>query len=174
MLDRIEIWAERVTFPLNKWLSWLARIVVFLMMMLTVADVVGRKFVGIIPGFQPVPGAFELTEFMLVVLVFAALGYAQFHDDHISINVLTSRFPKRVQAILDTFIYLISLSLSCIVTWRSVLFAQRLIEQEDVSGVLEIPLYPFVFVVAAGMFMFCLALLVNLLKSLSKAVSHES
>jgi TRAP-type transport system small permease protein len=170
MLDRIIYWAERVTFPLNKWLSYLAMVVVFIMMLLTVADVIGRKFVGIIPGSQPVPGAYELTEFMLVVTVFAAIGYAQFHDEHISINVLTSRFPKRVQDILDTVIYLISLVLSCLVTYRSVVYAQRIIEQGDVSGVLQIPLYPFVFVVAAGMFMFSLALLVNVIKSLAKAV----
>ncbi len=174
MLEKIEHWAGKVIFPLNKYLNYIGMAIVFLMMLLVVVDVVGRKFVGIIPGFQPVPGSYELTEFMLVGLVYAALGYAQINGDHISIDVLTMRFPKRTQNILDTVVYLVSAAIAVIVSWRGFAHAQRLFQQNDYSGVLHIPIYPFLYLIGAGMLIFALALLFSSLQSLVKAVKHES
>lgn len=174
MLSKLAYWAERLFFPLNKYLNRIAMLVLAVLMLLTVGDVIGRKLVGQVPLFQPIPGTFELTEFMMVLMVFAAIGYAQTRDEHISINVLTARFPPRIQAGLDSFIYLASLILTSLVTWQSVVFAQRIFREHDVSGVLKIPAYPFLLVVAAGMLAYSLALLVYLLRSLARLARHES
>jgi len=144
------------------------------MMFLTVGDVVGRYLVGRLPFFQPIPGAFELTEFMLVIIVFTALGYAQVRRDHITIDVLVSRFSPWAQSIIGSITYLFSLALFCIVTWQSAVFAYRLFLDRDVSGILLIPSYPFVIIVAVGSLFLCLVLLANFLSSLAKAVKHES
>ncbi len=144
------------------------------MMFLTVGDVVGRYLVGRLPFFQPIPGTFELTEFMLVIIVFTALGYAQVRRDHITIDVVVSRFSSRTQSVIDSITYLFSLALFSIVTWQSAAFAYRLFLERDVSGILLIPAYPFVIVVALGSLLFCLVLLVNFLCSLAKVVKHES
>lgn len=174
ILTRISHWAEKVIFPLNKYLNYIGMVLVFAMMLLTVVDVVGRKFVGIIPGFQPVPGSYELTEFILVGLVYSALGYAQIKGDHISIDVLTSRFPKRAQNILDTVVYLVSAAMAVVVSWRGFAHGRRLIEQGDHTAVLHIPVYPFLFLIGVGMLIFALALLFSSLQSLAKAVNNES
>ncbi|HSW57215.1 MAG TPA: TRAP transporter small permease [Dehalococcoidales bacterium] len=170
ILERIAGWAESVSSPLNRWVSWVARIVLFFLMFLTVADIVGRKFVGIIPGMQPVPGVYEITEFIMVLIVFTAVAYAQTRGDHIAIDVLTERFPKRAQHILYTVIYLVSLTISILVVWQSIVYGQYLLEQGDYSGVLEIPVYPFLFIVALGMTLYSVSILINLLKSLSKSL----
>jgi len=174
VLEKICLWAEKIIFPLNKYLSYIGMVIVFLMMLLTVVDVIGRKFVGIIPGFQPVPGSYELTEFMMVALVCTALGYAQIKGDHISIDVLTSRFPKQAQNILDAVVYLISTVMTAIVGSRSFVHGARLIQQGDYSAVLRIPVYPFYYLLGVGMFIFALALFFSFLQSLTKAVKHES
>ena len=174
ILEKISLWAERIIFPLNKYLNYIGMAIVFLMMMLTVADVIGRKFVGIIPGFQPIPGSYELTEFMLVAMIFAALGFAQIKGDHISIDVLMSRFPKRTQNIIDTVVYVISAALAATVGYRGFVYGQRLMQEGDYSGILHIPVYPFLFLIGVGMMIFALALLFSSLQSLTKAVKHES
>ena len=64
-------------------------------MFLTVGDVVGRYLVGIIPGLGPIPGSFELTEFMLAVIVLTAIGHTQMKDEHISIDLLVEKFSPK-------------------------------------------------------------------------------
>ena len=172
-IDSVVNWVERVASLPNKGLHWVAMVVLLLLMFLTVADVVGRYLVGIIPGFGPVPGSFELTEFMLAVIVLTAIGHTQMKRGHISIDILVSRFSPRVQAILDTVTDFVTLAMFALVTWRTIKYAQLLYESNDVSGVLRLPVYPFLFVASIGTFMFCLAMLSSLLQSLKKAVKNE-
>jgi TRAP-type C4-dicarboxylate transport system permease small subunit len=141
-------------------------------MFLTVGDVIGRKLAGSISFFNPIPGTFELTEYALIVIVFASLGYTQIKGEHISIDVITSRFPKRGQAILDCFMSLASLAMFGLVAWQGIVYGRRLIEGHNVSGVLSISQGPFAFVVAAGSIVYCLAMLVTFVSSLAKAVKH--
>jgi TRAP-type transport system small permease protein len=172
-IDPVEKWVERVASLPNKGLHWVAMVVLLLLMFLTVADVVGRYLVGIIPGFGPVPGSFELTEFMLAVIVLAAIGHTQMKRGHISIDIVISHFPPRVQAIMDTVTDFVTLAMFALVTWRTIKYAQLLYESNDVSGVLRLPVYPFLVVTSIGCFMFCLAMLSSFLKSLKKAVKNE-
>lgn len=174
MLKRISRRVEKTTVRFNKYLNYIGMVLVFLMMLLTVADIVGRKLIGIIPGFKPVPGSYELTEFMLLGIVYSALGYAQVKGDHISIDVLTSRFRPRARYILDTVVYLVCAAMAVVLSWRAFVRGQRLITEGDYSGVLHIPVYPFLFLIGVGMIVFALALLFSALQSLTKAVNDES
>jgi len=169
-IDSIAKWVERVAFPPSKWLHGIAMVVLLLLMFMTVGDVVGRYMVGIIPGFGPIPGSFELTEFMLAVAVLTAIGYTQLKGGHISIDLVIGRFPTRVRAIIDSVTNFLSLAIFVLVTWQTIKYAQLLFSSHDVSAVLRLPEYPFLIVAAIGSFMFCLAMLSSFLQSLVKAI----
>ena len=147
-------------------------VVLLLLMFLTVGDVVGRYLVGFIPGFGPISGSFELTEFMLAVTVLTAVGYTQVRGEHISIDMLITKFPPRVQAIIDSITNFLSLTMFVLVTWQTTRYVRLLYESHDVSGVLRLPVYPFLIVAAIGTFMFCLAMLSSFFQSLKKAVKQ--
>ena len=106
MLDKAAHWVERVVFPLNGVMHKVGLAILLLMMFLTVGDVVGRYFFN-----RPISGTFELTNFMLALVVFFAIGYTQVRRGHISIDVVVSRFSPRAQAIIDSITYLFSLGL---------------------------------------------------------------
>ena len=169
-IDSAVKWVERVVSVPNQALHWVSMVVLLVLMFLTVGDVVGRYLVGFIPGLGPVPGSFELTEFMLAVIVLTAIGHTQMKDGHISIDLVVERFSPRVQAIIDTVTNFLSLAMFALVTWRTIKYAQLLYESHDVSGVLRLPVYPFLVIAAIGTFMFCLAMLSSFLRSLRKAV----
>lgn len=171
-MDKVIAWVERFVFPPIKIVHKFGYWVLFVLMFLTVGDVIGRYLAGKIPGFSPIPGTFELTEFALVVVVFAAIGYTQVCGEHISIDVLTSHFPKRVQAILNSIMYLLCIGGFALIAWQSLVYAGRLIEGHNISGTLSIPVYPFLIIVAIGSIIYCLALLVSFLKNLAKAVKR--
>jgi TRAP-type C4-dicarboxylate transport system permease small subunit len=172
-IDAIIKGVEKVSTPLNGWFHKVSMIVLLLLMFLTVGDVVGRYLVGLIPGFGPIPGSFELTEFMLAVIVLTAVGYTQVKGEHISIDLVVEKFPPRVRAVIDTATNLIGLAMFALVTWQTVKYARLLYESNDVSGVLRLPVYPFLIVAAVGCLLFCLAILSNVLRSFKKAVKHE-
>ena|SRR3972149_5211697 len=164
---------ERITSPPNKWLHRVAMVVLLALMFLTVGDVIGRYLVNRIPGFGPIPGTFELTEFMLAVVVLTSIGYAQVKGEHISIDMLVSKFPRRARAIIECVTNFLSMAMFVLVTWQSIRFAQLLFSEHDVSGVLRIPVYPFLIIAAIGTFMFCLAMLSSFVQSLKKLVKNE-
>jgi TRAP-type transport system small permease protein len=172
-IDSVVEWVEQVVSVPNRALHWVSMVVLFVMMFLSVGDVVGRYLSGIIPGFGPIPGSFELTEFMLAVIVLTAIGYTQMKDEHISIELLIERFPPRTRAIIDSITNFLSLAMYMLVTWRMIKYAQLLYESHDVSGVLRLPVYPFLIVAAIGTFLFCLAMLSSFLRTLRKAVRNE-
>ena len=172
-MDPIAQWVERVTSPPSRWLHWIAMVVLLLLMFMTVGDVVGRYMVGIIPGFGPIPGTFELTEFMLAIAVLTAIGYTQVQREHISIDLVINKFPPRVRAIIDSITDFLSLAIFVLVTWQTIKYARLLYTSHDVSAVLRLPVYPFLIVAAVGSFVFCLAMLSTFLFSLKKAIKNE-
>jgi TRAP-type C4-dicarboxylate transport system permease small subunit len=169
-IDSIAKWVERFTSPPCKWLHWIAMVALLLLMFMTVGDVIGRYMVGIIPGFGPIPGAFELTEFMLAIAVLTAIGYTEVKGAHISIDLVVNRFPPRAQAIIDSVTNFLSLAIFVLVTWQTIKYAQLLFSSHDVSAVLRLPVYPFLLIAAIGSFMFCLAMLSSFLRSLKKVI----
>jgi TRAP-type C4-dicarboxylate transport system permease small subunit len=171
-MNKIILWAKRYFFPPVKILHILGYCILFALMFLTVGDVIGRKLAGSISFFNPIPGTFELTEYALIIIVFASLGYTQLKGEHISIDIITSRFPKRGQAILDSLLTLVGLVMFGLVAWQGIVYAGRLMEGNNVSGVLSIPQWPFALIVAAGSIIYCLALLAFFLNSVAKAVKH--
>ena len=158
---------ERAVNRLNLVVHQIAMAVLFLMMILTTGDVLGRRL------FSPIPGTFELTELGMVILVFFSMGYTQVRKGHVNIDLIVAKFSTRVQALFDAVTYLIMLVLLVLVTWQLFAHANRLLATNNVTGVLGIPLYPIALLGAVGNIIFCLAVVVDLGKSVVKAVQNK-
>lgn len=86
-------WFSRwVTLPLGV----LGGVFVFLLMALTVVDVILRRTAG-----QGVPGVVEYSEVVLVVAVFCAIAAAQVRGFHVATTGLVSRFPRNVRRVVE-------------------------------------------------------------------------
>lgn len=135
-------------------------------MFVVAADVVLRYFFN-----NPITGSSEIVELMLVTVTFLAVAYTASEKGHITITMVTSRFPQRVQAILGIFTSLLSLGLVAMIAWFSVDRAIYLRESAHVSMVWSVPMYPFLLLVAFGCALFAIVLLANLLDYSARAVS---
>jgi TRAP-type C4-dicarboxylate transport system permease small subunit len=80
------------------------------------------------------------------------------------------RLPPRLQSIVDSVIDLIGLALFALISWQTILFAIDKFETGELSEVLKLPITPFASVVAIGCIAITLVLLIDLIKSVSKAV----
>ena len=155
-----------VVNPLVRIIKSVAGGILAAMMFLTAMDVLLRYIFN-----RPISGALELTECMMAVLVGFGLSYCASVKGLVSVEVLTSRFSPRAQAILNTITYFFSFALFSLISWQSILYVSLMFKSNLVSAVLLIPAFPFVALLALGIFVFNLVLLINFLEYLSQAIN---
>jgi TRAP-type C4-dicarboxylate transport system permease small subunit len=130
------------------------------MMLLTAADVVGRA-----AWAQPIPGAVEVSSYMLACFVLLGVAYTHQVKGHVRISMLVDRVPQWAGLILDVTTTLLSLFIISILAWQGWIVG---IEERAVSDMLRIPQLPFRLLVSvAGLFL-CLELLIDLSASIGR------
>lgn len=164
-MDRIITKTSRVVDLLAKVINPISYLALFLMMLLTVADVFMRKVFN-----NSILGTVEVTELMMVVLIFFSLAHTEIADGHVKVDLVLSRFTPKVQSIFDIFTQLVCFGLFCLLTWSSFKYAASMRASGEVTQDLLIPIYPFVYIVALGSAFLSLALLLKFLKALVKVI----
>jgi len=154
---------EKALHPIARAINGAGTVVLGVMVLLTVADVLLRLFLD-----RPIRGAFEIVEFLMVMVVFSAMAYTGLLRGHIVIQILSSRLPERPRAILDSIADLISIGFCCLLIWQGIAQAQMTRLHNDISGVLSIPVSPFYYVLVLGMALMGLVFLANLLDSVGR------
>jgi len=156
-----------VTAPAAKWerrveaaLGVVASVILLAMMLLTFVDVVARY------GFsRPVRGAFEITELMLLVLIFAGLPLVSFTGEHALMDFVDRLLPSRAQRALDGLVQGVSAAIMFLLAWQVWLKADRIWAYRDATDVLRIVYGPFVYFMAVSI---GLAGLIHLYKVLER------
>ena len=82
------------------------------------------------------------------------------------------QLPKRAQAIMDIIVGTISITFFGLTVWQIALYATDMVISGEVSPTTKTPFYPFVYGVAFGFLVLCLVLLVDLIKSIGRAVGR--
>ena len=119
---------------------------VLLSMFLGTADVIGTQGFG-----QPVPGAREITESTMVLIVFGALAYGQIRRSHIRVELLYTRLPARGKAALDILADLCGLLFFGLLLWQGINEAEFSMQiGEATDGLIRFPLYPARIILAVG------------------------
>lgn len=157
---------EKFIVPINKWSGMIAALIIFAMMILTFADVTGRYFI------RPVKDAYELTEFMLALMVFLGLGYTQLYKGHVSIDFIIEKFPPKIRYSIETIFNGISIFVLILMAWQMFVYAERSLG--ITSGRLELPNSLFIAIGAVGVIFFALTLILDFLKSLHKVVGNNN
>ena len=151
---------ERINNFLNKILLFSGSVAVLLLMSLATVNVVLRFFFN-----APYRGAYELVGFLGAVVIAFALGHTQKRKDHIVVDILTSKFPKRVNRILDGINYFITTIFFAIVSWQVFIWGTKILKSGEVSETLKIVFYPFIYSVSLGFAVFSLTLVVDFVKN---------
>ena len=112
----------------DKSTNWIARSIngvgataLTLMMLLTAVDVFLRYIFD-----RPITGSYELTEFLMAILVAFGLAYTAVHQGHINVDLLITGTSPRSQAVINSITALLSLGFFTLMTWRSFLYAEKL------------------------------------------------
>jgi TRAP-type C4-dicarboxylate transport system permease small subunit len=129
-------------------------------MVLVVSDVVKGKITGI-----PIPGTFETVELIAAVVMSMGISYLTFVRGHVWVGVIVDRFRPRTQAIFDIVNGAISLGITILLTRSMFLLASYSHIAGGQTQTLKIPLYPFIYVIAASLTVTCVVLIRDVVKA---------
>jgi TRAP-type transport system small permease protein len=113
------------------------------MMLLTFVDVVARYVFS-----RPVRGAFEVTELMLLVLIFAGLPLVTYADEHALMDFIDRLLGVRAQRWLERAVQGTCAAVMLLLAWVVWLKADRIWAYRDATDVLGIVYGPFVYFMA--------------------------
>jgi len=156
-----------------KWISSildkLAGICIFSVMLLIVTNIILRA------GFnRPILGTYELVGFLTAIGVGLALGHCALQNGHIAVSFVMEKFSRRIQSTVDIFIYAVSFLFWSASAWYLTRFAQAMKVKGLVSPSAEIPVYPFIYLVALGLLGLCIVLLYKFVVSMHEVLEQFS
>jgi TRAP-type C4-dicarboxylate transport system permease small subunit len=134
-----------------------SEVATFVMMVLVVANIIGRYLFN-----HPVTGTLEITESLLVVIIFLSLAMTQYDGGHIRVTILTRRLPRRVARAATVFAMACGAAFftwCAYAAWRFAMQSWSFNEHE--WGTVVFPLYPMKFIVFAGIAMLAFQFLLD-------------
>ena len=121
-----------------------ASAILLVLMLITFADVVSRYLFN-----WPLRGAFEATELMLLVLIFAGLPLVSHADEHVTMDFIDRILPARLVGAWIRAMHGVCAALMFFLTWQIWIKAGRISGYGDTTDTLRILVGPFVYFMVA-------------------------
>ena len=118
----------------------------------------------------PILGTFEYVTLISSVLISFGLAHTMVIKGHVAVDLVMRRFSKRTQAIVDSIMSILALYVFGTVTWAVAKYAYQNFKNNVATETMEVPLYPFNFLVSFGLLIFLFVLLNEIILSITKAV----
>lgn len=109
---------------------------VFIMMLLTFADVIGRYLLG-----APIFGASEMISALLALAIFSGLGVTNARDEHIVVELFDRKIRNMSPRIYDFIIQGFSIFVMTLIAFVLCEHAIESYQQKAITYVLEIPTF---------------------------------
>jgi TRAP-type C4-dicarboxylate transport system permease small subunit len=125
---------------LDRALGAAAAILLFGLMALTTVDVVGRYLFN-----RPLRGGFEVTELLLLSLIFAGLPLASRAGEHVTLDFIDQLLGPKGRSLLARAVDLVCGVIVLALAWRVWVKAGKIAGYGDTTDVLRLPVAPFVY-----------------------------
>ncbi len=113
------------------------------MMLLTFVDVVARYVFDF-----PLRGGFEITELMLLVLIFAGLPLVSHADEHVTMDFIDRVLPPRAVTPLVRLAHALCAAMMFFLAWQVWIKAGKIAAYGDTTDVIKIAVGPFIYFMA--------------------------
>jgi len=154
---------SRVVDLLNGYLETIGVCMLFIVLIINIADIIGSKVFR-----YPFPGIVEVVGFFHAIAIAFGIGITHIVRQHIRMEIVVDRLPKHVRPILDSIVALFLLVLCITISWQVIKLGLSFKAVGEISGTLHLPVHYFAYLVAFGFIGICLAVLREFLVSLHK------
>ena len=121
----------------------LSALALFGIMGLTLVDVTGRKLLS-----TSVPGSLEVTELLMVVVIFGSLPLVSMRGEHVVFDSLDRWIPPWLHRVQLALVDAVCMAALLGLAWLMWLKAGQMASYGDITAQLKLPLGPFVYVMS--------------------------
>jgi len=126
-------------------------------------DVGGRSLFS-----APLHSSTEVSELLLVALVFFGLAAAQQNRQNYAIDILSRHLPMATQRVLESVGYLFSMGVIGLLAWLSTRQAISAYDRGEAGfGIISFPIWPGRFVLAFGLWMLVLQFIFDFIRQIT-------
>jgi TRAP-type C4-dicarboxylate transport system permease small subunit len=147
-------WLSKVTRAVNG----IGIVIIFLLMLLTVTDVVLRKMFS-----KGILGTLEISEFMMAAIVFFSLAEGELQNRNVNVDLFVRKLSLKSRVIIDAIMKILGFVLYCFITFAVFSYAGLMKSSGEVSLDLWLPKYPLIYVVAVALIIFSAVLLFHMI-----------
>lgn len=115
-------------------IAWPAMLALFVMMMVTIIDIVGRSLLNL-----PIRGSVEITEMALAIMIVFIFPLVVWQETHISVDLLDNVIPRWIVSWRQLFIHASAAIVLFFLSKQLFKYAGRAISYGDVTEFLRIP-----------------------------------
>ncbi|MFZ1343224.1 TRAP transporter small permease [Thiothrix eikelboomii] len=149
--------------------AYLSGILLLGIMLLVATAVFFRYFLH-----QPILGSQEIVQLGMVLVVMLAIPSTAAHDLHIRVDLLDKALGEGGRFFADLLGRVLGIVVLSLMVWRCVLKAFDTYEYADTTNMLALPLWPIYAVIAAGMGMYAVILLVEIIAPFkTRGLNHD-
>jgi TRAP-type C4-dicarboxylate transport system permease small subunit len=167
------IWSiGRILTGIARAISMVSLAAICVMMFLTAADVIGRYLLN-----KPIGPSKDLTEVLMVIVVFMGISHTQVIGGHVRVDILFSRISKHGQAVLDTFTMFVSGIVYILISWQLGKRAISVLLNPEsymaTTGTMHWPIGPYVLIASVGCLVLSLVLMKRFISSLFTVIKSK-
>jgi len=159
---------ESISLPVTKYTNVAGVFCLAMMMLVTAVDVLSRFLFNL-----PITGSIEISGIFLLLTILLGIPYAAARKQHVSIDILVSRFSEKIRLNIESITLLVAVLMFSIIVWRTVKYAVFKQGMHAATPVLDIPLAPFVYVTALAFALLTFVLLIELIQHLMLCINNR-
>ncbi|HVN95556.1 MAG TPA: TRAP transporter small permease [Syntrophorhabdaceae bacterium] len=142
----------------NQFMQGIAAVSLTFMMLLTTVDVVLRLF------GKPIPGAVEIIAICGGIVIGFTVPISFWMRGHIAVDFMLNRLAGPVKNLVNVITRCVGIFLCLLISWNSLKIGTGMRKAAEVSGTLELPLYPVEYALAFCFLMLAIVFLCDILK----------
>lgn len=153
---------------LSHMMDIIARAAVAAIMFATTLNVILRLF------GSSLKGSVEIVQYLNAIGVGLGLAFCAYHGGHVAVTFFTDKFSYKGQQVINVFVELAVAGFMALTTWQMILYGYGMQKEGEIALTLGMPIYPIVYLVAAGIFVYLLVVINNLGQTLKNLFSNTS
>lgn len=148
-------------FNVMKWISYISAVCLFVITILSTADVAGNKIFD-----HGITNATELVTYLNIPVVFLSAAFVQLERGHTHIDLIYTHFPQWAQKLIHTVGNVLGVAISAFIGYRAVILTTQKFASvaKSSSSINAFVIWPFVALIALGFLLMAVAFLWSLVR----------
>lgn len=122
---------------------------------------------------RPINGSIEIVQCLIAAAGFAAMARTTYNDGHIRIDSLVNALPPKMSFAVDVIMDVIPLTVIPIVVYASVLRLSEALASNEVTTIVNWPMWPFLLIMVIGYLGMFLAQIMVTVKRIHEGVRKK-